>query len=100
MSAVARYRIRQIVPSSNVTMDTEVPELFRRREQLEPERSTFHASRMRMTEVTAGKLAATAICTAHRLMRAIGMPAEASGAGTLLGGGYALAQALSPAGVS
>jgi maleate isomerase len=52
------YRIGQIVPSSNVTMETEVPALFRRREQLHPERFTFHSSRMRMTEVTAEKLAA------------------------------------------
>jgi maleate isomerase len=52
------FRIGQIVPSSNVTMETEVPELFRRREQLHPERFTFHSSRMRMTEVTPEKLAA------------------------------------------
>jgi maleate isomerase len=52
------YRIGQIVPSSNVTMETEVPALFRRREQHHPERFTFHSSRMRMTEVTAEKLAA------------------------------------------
>ncbi|GAA3045227.1 Asp/Glu racemase [Pseudonocardia yunnanensis] len=58
MSVAGRYRIGQIVPSSNVTMETEVPELFRRREQLHPERFTFHSSRMRMTEVTAEKLAA------------------------------------------
>jgi maleate isomerase len=54
----AKYRIGQIVPSSNVTMETEVPELFRRREQLFPERFTFHSSRMRMKEVTAESLAA------------------------------------------
>jgi maleate isomerase len=35
----------------------------------------------------------TAICTAHRMMRAIGLSAEASGAGTLLGGDFALADA-------
>lgn len=53
-----RYRVGQIVPSSNVTMETEVPALFRVREQLHPERFTFHSSRMRMTEVTAEALAA------------------------------------------
>ena len=53
-----RYRVGQIVPSSNVTMETEVPALFRAREQLHPERFTFHSSRMRMTEVTAEALAA------------------------------------------
>jgi maleate cis-trans isomerase len=133
MSAAGRYRIGQMVPSSNVTMETEVPELFRRREQLHPERFTFHSSRMRMTEVTAEELAAmdaesdrcavelsgasldvvqevedelgkpvlsTAICTAHRVMRVIGLPAEASGAGTPFGGDHALADGSSPAGLS
>lgn len=52
-----RYRIGQIVPSSNTTMETEVPELFRRRERIRPERFTFHSSRMRMTEVTPEQLA-------------------------------------------
>lgn len=58
MSTARTYRVGQIVPSSNVTMETEVPELFRRRERLHPERFTFHSSRMRMTEVTAESLAA------------------------------------------
>jgi maleate isomerase len=51
-------RIGLIVPSSNVTMETELPELFRRREATAPERFTFHSSRMRMTKVTAEALAA------------------------------------------
>ena len=46
------------MPSSNVTMETELPELFRRREQVAPERFTFHAARMRMTQVTPEALAA------------------------------------------
>ena len=34
------YRVGLIVPSSNVTMETELPELFRRRELVAPERFT------------------------------------------------------------
>src|SRR3546814_550312 len=51
-------RIGQIVPSSNVTMETEIPALLRAREQVAPERFTFHSSRMRMKKVTAEELAA------------------------------------------
>jgi maleate cis-trans isomerase len=52
------YRIGLIVPSSNVAMETEIPELLRRREQHYPERFTFHSARMRMTQVTPEALAA------------------------------------------
>lgn len=52
------YRIGQIVPSSNVTMETEIPAMFRARETIRPERFTFHSSRMRMKKVTAEELAA------------------------------------------
>lgn len=52
------YRIGQIVPSSNITMETEIPAMLRAREAVEPERFTFHSSRMRMTEVTKEQLAA------------------------------------------
>jgi maleate isomerase len=52
------FRIGLVVPSSNTTMETELPELFRRREARAPERFTFHASRMRMTAVTPEALAA------------------------------------------
>jgi maleate isomerase len=52
------YRIGQIVPSSNVTMETEIPALFRARESVAPERFTFHSSRMRMKKVTQEELAA------------------------------------------
>ena len=51
------YRIGQIVPSSNTTMETEVPAMFRAREAVAPERFTFHSSRMRMKKVTAEALA-------------------------------------------
>jgi maleate isomerase len=53
-----RRRIGLIVPSSNTTMETELPELFRRRERVAPERFSFHSARMPMTEVTPQALAA------------------------------------------
>jgi maleate isomerase len=51
------YRIGQIVPSSNTTMETEIPAMLRAREAVEPERFTFHSSRMRMKRVTRVELA-------------------------------------------
>jgi maleate isomerase len=39
-------------------METELPELFRRREQRAPQKFSFHSSRMRMTAVTPQALAA------------------------------------------
>lgn len=56
--APRRFRIGQIVPSSNVTMETEIPAMLKAREAVEPERFTFHSSRMRMTEVTKEQLIA------------------------------------------
>jgi len=55
---MSRYRIGQIVPSSNTTMETEIPGLLRMRESVAPERFTFHSSRMRMKHVTPEELAA------------------------------------------
>ncbi len=52
------YRIGLIVPSSNTTMETEIPAMLRAREQVLPERFTFHSSRMRMKSVTKEELAA------------------------------------------
>ena len=52
------FRIGQIVPSSNVTMETEIPAMLRAREAILPERFTFHSSRMRMKKVTKEELAA------------------------------------------
>lgn len=53
------YRIGQIVPSSNTTMETEIPAMLRAREALRPnERFTFHSSRMRMHKVTIEELRA------------------------------------------
>ena len=51
------YRIGQIVPSSNTTMETEIPAMLRGREGVLPERFTFHSSRMRMKHVTKDELA-------------------------------------------
>jgi maleate isomerase len=50
-------RIGFIVPSSNTTMETEVPALLRRREQGAPETFTFHSSRMPMRTVSPEELA-------------------------------------------
>jgi len=52
------YRIGQIVPSSNTTMETEIPAVLRAREAVAPERFTFHSSRMRMQKVTKEELEA------------------------------------------
>jgi maleate isomerase len=52
------YRIGQIVPSSNTTMETEIPAMLRAREAIRPERFTFHSSRMRMHKVTKEELEA------------------------------------------
>jgi maleate isomerase len=55
---VSDHRVGMIVPSSNLTMETELPRMLRDREQLFPdERFTFHSSRMRMKHVTAEELA-------------------------------------------
>jgi maleate isomerase len=51
-------RLGMIVPSSNTTMETEIPALLRAREALFPERFTFHSARMRMQHVTPEELAA------------------------------------------
>ena len=52
------YRVGMIVPSSNLTMETELPRMLHDREQLVPdERFTFHSSRMRMKHVTPEELA-------------------------------------------
>lgn len=58
MSTARSYRIGQIVPSSNTTMETEIPAILRARELALPERFTFHSSRMRMKHVTKEELAA------------------------------------------
>jgi maleate isomerase len=52
------FRIGQIVPSSNITMEREVPAILRRRELETLERFSFHSARIRMTHVTREALAA------------------------------------------
>lgn len=52
------YRIGQIVPSSNVTMETEIPAMLAARQLVRPERFTFHSSRMRMKKVSKDELSA------------------------------------------
>ena len=51
-------KIGQIVPSSNLTMEREIPEMLRAREAHYPERFSFHSSRMRMKKVTQEELEA------------------------------------------
>ncbi len=53
-----KFRIGQVVPSSNTTMETEIPAMLRAREQHYPERFTFHSARARMHQVTPAQLAA------------------------------------------
>jgi maleate isomerase len=52
---VTHHRIGLIVPSSNVTVETELPALLRRHPEAE---FSFHSSRMRMSAVTPAGLAA------------------------------------------
>ena len=52
-SHARRFRFGLIVPSSNVTMETEIPALLREREE---RGFTFHSSRMRMRQVTPEEL--------------------------------------------
>ena len=49
----AMHRIGLLVPSSNTTMETEVPALLRAREAVRPEDTfSFHSARLRMADVT------------------------------------------------
>src|SRR6476469_9612783 len=56
------HRIGLIVPSSNTTMETELPELFRWRSAATGERFTWHSARVSMARVTAEEL--------HRMVEA------------------------------
>ena len=63
------YRVGLIVPSSNVTIETEVPALLRAYEAAADVSFTFHGARMRMKEVIAESLLAmdreAATCAAY-----------------------------------
>lgn len=50
------YRVGLIVPSSNVTMETEIPAMLNARPDHYGESFTFHSSRMRMQSVTQEEL--------------------------------------------
>ncbi|MEV5840194.1 Asp/Glu racemase [Nocardia sp. NPDC052112] len=55
---MSNHRIGLLVPSSNTTMETEVPEVLRRVAHLTGQRFSFHSNRMRMKTVTPEELAA------------------------------------------
>ncbi len=57
-TSVEAVRVGLIVPSSNVTMERELPALMRARESACLERFSFHSSRVRMRSVTPAELAA------------------------------------------
>jgi maleate isomerase len=60
MDRAPSRRIGLIVPSSNTTMETEIPQLLRRQQvrgSVEADTFTFHSSRMRMQEVSQEELA-------------------------------------------
>ena len=69
MSMVPSYRVGLIVPSSNVTMETEIPAFLRTYEAAADVSFTFHGARMRMKQVTAESLLAMdregAVCAAY-----------------------------------
>jgi maleate isomerase len=58
VSTAHSYRVGLIVPSSNVTMETEIPALLRAYETATGVTFTFHGARMRMKKVTAEALLA------------------------------------------
>jgi maleate isomerase len=60
------HRIGLLVPSSNTTMETEVPAMLRARERLRPEDTfSFHSARLRMEDVTPEALRAMNEQTKH-----------------------------------
>lgn len=50
------HRVGLIVPSSNTTMETEIPAMLQERMKIKPETFTFHSSRMRMMKVNPEEL--------------------------------------------
>lgn len=58
-AALRDHHIGMIVPSSNLTMETELPRMLRAREEAEPgDRFVFHSARARMQKVTPEQLRA------------------------------------------
>lgn len=55
---MSSYRVGLLVPSSNTTMETEVPAVLRWVEGATGDQLSFHSSRMRMKTVSAEALAA------------------------------------------
>ena len=62
---MSEYHVGLVVPSSNLTMETELPAMMRAREELRPDRFVFHSSRMRMKHVTPDELKAMNAQTAR-----------------------------------
>ncbi|WP_285486848.1 maleate cis-trans isomerase family protein [Amycolatopsis taiwanensis] len=59
MEAARDHHIGMIVPSSNLTMETELPRMLRAREEVDPgNRFIFHSARARMQHVTPEQLRA------------------------------------------
>ena len=52
IAPIRQHRIGMIVPSSNTTMETEIPELLRRQRGDGSHRFSFHSARLRLTQVT------------------------------------------------
>jgi maleate isomerase len=52
------HRVGLIVPSSNTTMETEIPAILRAHEGVRPDTFTFHSARIRMRQVTQEELTA------------------------------------------
>ena len=90
----APIRIGQSVPSSNTTMETEIPAMLRAREAVRPGRFTYHASRMRMHRVTPDELTAmamlgvpvtsTSVCTTRKMLDLLELEPVAQDCGALL----------------
>ena len=78
MSTPRAYRVGLIAPSSNVTMETEIPALLRAYEAAGGPSFTFHGARMRMKKVTAEALLAMdkegATCAAYLADAQVGLP--------------------------
>jgi maleate isomerase len=104
------YRVGLIVPSSNTTMETEIPALLRRQEQASGHRFTFHSARLRLRQVTPEALramnadageAVQALCDAQvdALMYACLVATMFDGRSSMLAAGQLLAESAAGAGM-